>query len=179
MGREGHHAKIFRQTFIPIRPSENGGSFNIKEKYEKTKGPDKEFMKALRMGITWLDKALIRRMLMLEPDAREDLKRNAAHMTNTTLRKWRVIQRSWRRNFPATRNRSCQKRDRWNRPGPTGRKRPSLYGRRSSRYCGLSTGPTATSNPNLSGCKRTMAGRSAKTVPCQKGFTRSAPSETA
>ena len=83
-----------------------------------------------------------------------------------------------RRNFPATRNRSCQKRDRWNRPGPTGRKRPSPYGRRSSRCCGLSTGPTATSNPNLSGCKRTMAGRSAKIVPYQKGFTRSAPRGT-
>jgi hypothetical protein len=57
-----------------------GTAMEIKEKYEKTKGPDKEFMKALRMGITWLDKALIRRMLMLEPDAREDLKRNASHM---------------------------------------------------------------------------------------------------
>jgi hypothetical protein len=61
---------------------------------------------------------------------------------------------------------------------PTGRKRPSPYGRRSSRCCGLSIGPTATSNPNLSGCKRTMAGRSAKIVPYQKGFTRSAPRGT-
>ena len=57
-------------------------------------------------------------------------------------------------------------------------KRPSPYGRRSSRCCGLSTGPTVTSNPNLSSCKRTMARRSAKTVPYQKGFTRSAPRGT-
>ncbi len=57
-----------------------GTAIEVRDMYEKTKGLDKNFMKALRMGITWLDKALIQRMLILEPDAREDLKRNAAHM---------------------------------------------------------------------------------------------------
>ena len=73
----------------------------------------------------------------------------------------------------------CRRRGRWNRPSPTGRKRPSPFGRRSSRCCAPSTGPTSTSRASLSGCRAPMIVRSVRTAPCQPGFMRFVPRGTA
>ena len=91
------------------------------------------------------------------------------------LRAWR----NWRRTSPTTRSGRCRRRGRWNRPSPTGRKRPSPFGRRSSRCCAPSTGPTSTSRASLSGCRAPMIVRSVRTAPCQPGFMRFVPRGTA
>jgi hypothetical protein len=48
--------------------------------YEKVPSTDKEFMRFLRSGKTWLDKALAARFGALDPDSKRDLQKNAAHM---------------------------------------------------------------------------------------------------
>jgi hypothetical protein len=57
-----------------------GEAGEIIKKYEKSTNTDKDFMKFMRSGYTWLNKALVLRLDMLEPDARADLKKNASHM---------------------------------------------------------------------------------------------------
>lgn len=67
----------------------------------------------------------------------------------------------------------------WNRPSLTERRRPSPFGRKSSKCCAPSIGPISTSKAGLSGCKAPMIGRSARTALFPPGFTRSAPRGTA
>ena len=53
---------------------------DVIELYEKVPSTDKTFMKCLRMGNTWLNKAMAARFGALDNDSREDLKRNVSHM---------------------------------------------------------------------------------------------------
>ena len=59
------------------------------------------------------------------------------------------------------------------------KKAKPLFGRRSSRCCAPSTGPTSTSRASLSGCRAPMIVRSVRTAPCQPGFMRFVPRGTA
>ena len=53
---------------------------DVIELYEKVPSTDKNFMKCIRMGHTWLNKALAARFGALDPDSKRDLQKNAAHM---------------------------------------------------------------------------------------------------
>lgn len=86
---------------------------------------------------------------------------------------------SWRRTSPTIQSGRCRRRGRWNRPSLTERRRPSPFGRKSSKCCAPSIGPISTSKAGLSGCKAPMIGRSARTALFPPGFTRSAPRGTA
>ena len=143
-----------------------------------------------RHGIEWEDKGTHDQHLSVLDYKKEQRAKEIAQLDKFKAKKQKEVagqEQRLKELAPAVKNmerlaqtqrKSYQSRGRWRAPSPTGRKRPSLFGRRSSRCCARSTGPISTSNPNLSGYKRTMAGRSAKTVLCQKGFTRSAPRET-
>ena len=48
--------------------------------YSDIPSTDKEFLRCLRMGYTWLNKALEARFGALDTDSKKDLQKNAAHM---------------------------------------------------------------------------------------------------
>ena len=87
--------------------------------------------------------------------------------------------RSWQQTSPKTRSGRCRRRGRWNRPSLTERRRSSPFGRRLSRCCARSTGPTSISRAGLSGCRSPMIVRSVRTALCQLEFMRSVPRGTA
>lgn len=55
-------------------------SDNVLNLYKDVPSTDKEFLKCLRLGCTWLNKALNTRLEKLSADSVKDLKKNLSHM---------------------------------------------------------------------------------------------------